>query len=207
MERIYPAYGDKIRRNTDEALASPEAFAAELNLEYQKFRKSSAKDLEGLEKLPVRIYGSGDYVREHLEVLKRLNFKFFLISKTLTEPDFEEDLEQLLQLPNLTSIVLSFDKHNEGNHSGIRHRFNQDKIKFSYTGLVPEFSEAQSSGTSYNIFFNISNKNADKALSKGFSQRCPADSGDIPLQKACTKCHKCWHSTTTQTPDWNSTIA
>lgn len=196
MERIYPAYGDKIRGNSDKVIADPRAFAETLNLEYAKAIKSKAKDYDGLEKLPVRIYGSGDYIKEHLAVLQHLNFKFFLISKTLTEAAFQEDLDEILKIPNCTSVVLSFDTHNIARtYKVVESRFKQPYIKFSYTGTVDDILvERDFLNRKFNIFFNIGNKKSEKEASKAIKWRCPADSGELALKKACTVCHKCWKS-------------
>ena len=75
LERIYPAYKSKLTRNTDWAKKDAAGFAAALNNEYRKYRKSSSVKFERLDKLPARIYGSGDFVPEHLEFMKLLDFK------------------------------------------------------------------------------------------------------------------------------------
>ena len=62
LERIYPAYWDKMKRNSNWATTKPETFAKQLNKEYEKLRNSKAKQYTRLDKLPVRMYGSGDYV-------------------------------------------------------------------------------------------------------------------------------------------------
>ena len=83
MERIYPTYLNKITKNSMIAKNNPQKITESLNLEYKKYRSSRSKKYRRLEKLPVRIYGSGDYLPIHLKVLKQLKFKFFIISKNV----------------------------------------------------------------------------------------------------------------------------
>lgn len=61
MERIYPTYKAKIERNANLAKENPGNFAEQLNNEYGQLRKSKSKNYLNLNKLPVRVYGSGDY--------------------------------------------------------------------------------------------------------------------------------------------------
>lgn len=204
MERIYQAYADKIKRNDSWSREKPENFARQLNTEYRKLRKSKAKSNEGLEKLPVRIYGSGDYIPEHYEWLKHLDFKFYIISKSLTFPRFDEERQKLLGLPNLTNIVLSFDNQNIDNYDHVKHLYKTDRFQFAFTGenfdwqLQTEFNDRE-----FGIFFNTGRKNSDEEFSAKVKQSCPTDAGKLDLQKACTKCNKCWRSSKTKGKDWN----
>ena len=98
MERIYPAYKAKIERNVKWAKDNPGNFAAQLNKEYRKLRKSKAKTFRRLHKLPVRIYGSGDYQPIHYDWMNVVDFKFYIISKTLTLPHMHDELRKVLKL-------------------------------------------------------------------------------------------------------------
>lgn len=208
MERIYPSYGEKIEKNALLVKETPVEFAGQLNKEWRKARKSKAKKFQKLEKLPVRMYGSGDFQPEHLEMYKNLDFKIFIISKTLTDPDFEPYLDEVLSLPNVASVVLSFDNDNIKNYNHCKPRFNSDKIKFSFTGDCDDFMvQKEWNNKEFNMFFNTDNKKKAKERSRQWSERCPADSGDIPLKQACTQCHKCWHSSVTKEADWNKVPA
>jgi len=200
MERIYKAYSAKIEQNYQIALNKPDAFAAQLNSEYKKLRNSKSKKWKRLPKLPVRLYGSGDYIPGHYKFLSNLDFKFYIISKSLTTSLMESQLEKVLKLNNLTSIVLSFDKDNIKNYAYAKKYFNSDKIKFAYTGLPYEFEKLTDK---FNIFFNISDKNIDKVYTRKFKEQCPCDSGIIKAQEACSICNKCWRSSLTKTNTWN----
>ena len=67
LERIYPAYASKLKTNDKWSKDNPTTFGLQLNAEYEKKRKSKAKNYKRLDKLPVRIYGSGDFIPEHLK--------------------------------------------------------------------------------------------------------------------------------------------
>jgi hypothetical protein len=193
MERIYKAYSTKIDKNYNWALSNPAEFAAQLNNEYWKLRNSKAKTWKRLNKLPVRIYGSGDYIPGHYNFLKDLNFKFFIISKTLTLKTMAFQIQALLELTNLTTIVLSFDADNIQNYDNVKHLFNTDRIKFAYTGMPDEFNTIKAQ-YSFNIFFNIGNKNVDKQKSRNHKEQCPCDSGLLAHNESCSYCNKCWRS-------------
>lgn len=208
MERLYPAYGDKIEKNATWVKEDPQTFANTLNKEWRKNRKSKAKKFKKLEQLPVRMYGSGDFQPEHLAMYELLEFKFFIISKTLTSPDFKPYLDKVLSLDNVTSVVLSFDNQNIENYKTCLPLFGKDKIKFAFTGDPDDFMvQKEWNERSFNIYFNTNNKKKAKERSKQWSERCPADTGDIPLQRACTQCHKCWNSSLTKKKDWNKVPA
>ena len=204
MERIYKAYSDKIKRNDSWSKEKPENFARQLNTEHRKLRRSKSKKMKGLEKLPVRMYGSGDYIPEHYDWLKLLDFKFYIISKSLTFPSFNDERDKLLSLDNLTSIVLSFDNQNIDNYDNVKHLYKKDRFQFAFTGeyfdwqLQTEFNDKE-----FGIFFNIGEKKSDKKLSSKVKEACPTDAGKLPLQKACTKCNKCWRSSKTKRRGWN----
>ncbi|KKM71366.1 hypothetical protein LCGC14_1431300 [marine sediment metagenome] len=202
MERIYPAYKAKIENNVNWAKDNPENFAAQLNTEYRKHRKSKAKNYSGLEKLPVRVYGAGDYHPIHYEWMKKVEFKFFIISKTLTLPHMHNELRKLLKLKKLTKVCLSFDQHNLENYRINKKFFKKDKINFAYTGMADEFNSVKSKKYNFDIFFNISNKRIEKEKSRLIKEQCPCDSGVLAHNKSCSICSKCWRSSVTQ-KNWN----
>jgi hypothetical protein len=203
MENIYPAYLDKITRTEKMAREKPAEFAEKLNEEYAKHRKSKSKKFTNLHKLPVRIYGSGDYIKEHYEFLKKVTFKFYIISKSLTRPEFREELEKVLNLPNLTSVVLSFDTQNIKNYNALKHLFKQDKIKFSFTGIADDYIiERDFNDRKFDIFFNIGQKKIDAEASQAIRESCPTDAKKLELHNACTVCNKCWRSSKTK-GSWN----
>lgn len=206
MERIYPAYLDKIKRNSAFMTTKQGQidFAERLNMEYEKARNSKSKMLQRLDRISVRIYGSGDFITEHYEVLKRLKFKFFVISKNVTTKGLKSYIPKLLSLDNLTSLCLSFDNQNMTTYKGVKSYFNKDKIKFMFTGLPDSFQSWKNMGLEFNVFFNIKKTKVEKMKARSFKERCPADVGEMKLQKACTYCNKCWRSSNTKNPDWNS---
>ena len=197
MERIYPSYSAKTLRNYNWALTDPEGFANQLNTEYWKLRNSKSEKWKRLNTLPVRIYGSGDYIPGHLKFLSKLTFKFFIISKTLTLKTMQSQVEQLFKLPNLTSIVFSFDSDNLSNYTNVKKYFNQDRCKFSYTSMPSEFSDVHTK-KSFDIFFNIGNKKVDKEASATYKEQCPCDSGMLAHAESCSHCNKCWRSSFTK---------
>ncbi len=83
LEKIYKAYKPKIERNAVEATDNVEQFSTQVNNEYEWLRKSKAKAYHRLDKLPVRIYGSGDFKPTHLKFLRKLNFKYYINNKIL----------------------------------------------------------------------------------------------------------------------------
>ena len=204
LERLYPAYKAKITRNTDWAKDNPKGFAQQLNDEHTKMRKSSSKQTYRLEKLPVRIYGSGDFVPEHLEFMKLLNFKFYIISKSLADPIKNKYINQLLELPNLTKIILSLDNQNMRNRDYVHEYYGKDKFGISYTGMVDDFSRLKLQGLKTTIFFNISKKKADREKSREHKEQCPCDTGLLAHAKACSVCNKCWRSSNTKGSGWNN---
>ncbi|MBC8408599.1 MAG: hypothetical protein H8E12_07765 [Rhodobacteraceae bacterium] len=204
MERIYPSYKEKIERNYEWAKDRPADFAQTLNTEYLKARKSSSAQLQRLEKLPVRIYGSGDYVKHHYEFMKELDFKFYIISKSLTDPGFYTQIDKVIQLDNLTTVCLSFDQQNLINYKAVSHLYKKDKIKFAYTGAADEFNVIKDT-YSFDIFFNTSNKKIEKEKSRQIKEQCPCDSGALTHAKSCSVCSKCWRSTVTKEKQWNTT--
>lgn len=196
-ERIYKAYATKIKKNYTWALNDSVDFSNTLNKEYWQLRNSKTEKLKKLKTIPIRIYGSGDYIPGHFKFIEKLNFPFFIISKSLTLKTMASQLKDLLNLDNTTSIVLSFDKDNIKNYANVKHLFNTDKIKFSYTGLPEEFTNIKAN-YKFNIFFNISDKKAQKLLSRQFVEQCPCDSGVLSSEGACTNCNKCWRSSKTK---------
>jgi hypothetical protein len=206
MEKIYPTYLEKTKRNTAKVLNNPEDFAKRLNDEYRKARKSKAKKFERLEKIPVRIYGAGDFVKEHFNFIKNLEFKFFIISKNLTTEKYYPYINKLLNLKNLTSLELSLAMLNIENYERIKHLYGQDRIKFSFTGTVEEFENIKNKGYNFDIFFNILNRKSEYEKAKRHIESCPTDIGKLKLQKACTYCNRCWRSSVTSSVNWNEFI-
>ena len=204
MEQIYPSYLGKIQRNTKQVKDDPIAFAERLNNEYGKARKSKAKNFERLDKIPVRIYGSGDFIPEHFTVLENLKFKFFMISKNLTTPAMTQYIDKLLTIPRLTTLRLSFDSSNMSNYNAVKKYFGKDRIGFCYTGLAGDFQEQKDAGYKFDVFFNILHKHSEIAEARLHSEKCPVDVGALKLQKACTHCNRCWRSSVTSKPDWNT---
>jgi len=202
-ERIYPAYAGKIKRNSEWAIKRPQEFATQLNTEYRKLRKSKAKKFIRLDKLPARIYGSGDFIPEHFEFMKQLDFKFYIISKSLTNQNLLGYIDVLLTIPNLTKIILSLDNQNIFNWSSIKKYYKKDKFGISYTGTVDDFENLKSKGLQTTIFFNISKKKADRLRVQKLKEQCPCDSGLLASENACSICNKCWRSSTTYDKAWN----
>ena len=184
MERLYPAYKAKITRNTTWAKDNPADFAKQLNYEHIKLRNSKSKQAARLDKLPVRLYGSGDFRPEHLEFMKHLNFKFFIISKYLAHPARKQYIDKLLELPNLTKIILSLDNQNIHFKEYAHEYYGKDKFGISYTGMVDDFSMLKSQGLKTTIFFNISKKKADREKSREHKEQCPCDTGVLAASKA-----------------------
>lgn len=202
MERIYPTYKAKIERNANLAKENPGNFAEQLNNEYGQLRKSKSKNYLNLNKLPVRVYGSGDYHPIHYKWMEKVEFKFYIISKTLTLKHMESELNKLLNLNNLTKIILSFDNDNLTNYESCKHLFKKDKIGFAYTGLADNFNNVKKD-YAFDIFFNISDKKVEKEKSKLIKEQCPCDSGMLAHAESCTVCNKCWRSSVTGKKNWN----
>jgi len=203
MERIYPAYKDKTTRNDEWARDNASSFAQQLNLEYEKARKSRSKQFQRLDKLPVRIYGSGDYIPEHYEFLAGLDFKFYIISKNLTEESNQTHIKNLLSIRNLTSICLSFDNSNLDRYETLKHLYQTDRFKFTYTGMADDFNEIKQT-KQFDIFFNISKKKIEQEKSRLIKEQCPCDSGSLLHNKSCSFCNKCWRSSITRGKTWNT---
>jgi hypothetical protein len=194
MERIYSAYLNKITRNAQWATENPQGFAQQLNTEYTKLTKSKAKSYKRLGKMPVRLYGSGDFKPKHLEFIQNLDFKFFIISKNLTKPEYYTYISQLLKTQNVTKILLSFDNANLQNYIKLGKLFGKDRIGFCYTGMADEFNEVTEP---FNVFFNISKKQKERAKSRLIKEQCPCDSGVLAHKESCSYCSKCWRSSIT----------
>lgn len=197
-ERIYKSYSKKLTTNYEFALNNPSGFAEQLNSEYAKLRNSKSKSNLLINKLPVRIYGSGDYIPGHYNFMKNLDFKFYIISKSLTLSTMERQIENLLKLDNLTSIVLSIDVENKANYSKIKKYKGTDRFKIAFTGTNEQYEERISNGETYDIFFLISDKKVDREYAKKFKSQCPCDTRLIAHDAACTKCNKCWRSSKTR---------
>jgi hypothetical protein len=204
MENIYPAYLAKIQRNNSRVKDNPDNFARQLTTEYQKRRRSRSKKMRRLEKLPVRIYGSGDYIPEHYEFMRQVEFNFYVISKSLTMESMASELEKLRKLPNLTRIVLSFDNQNIKNYENVKHLYKTDGIQFAFTGTGEDWIlQTEFNGREFGIFFNIGRKDSDIEFSQSVKQSCPALAGKLEHDKACSHCNKCWRSSKTRSQDWN----
>lgn len=203
IEKIRPAYKEKLDENTTLVNENPKNFGNLLNIEYKKLRNSKNKDYERLDKLPVRVYGSGDYVPIHFEWMEIVEFKFYIISKSLTLKHFRQEIDKLLKLNNLTNIVLSFDNENINNYENVKDLTETDRITFAYTGVADDFNKIKDN-YKFSIFFNISNKNIEKQKSKYIKQQCPCDSGLLESKRSCTYCNKCWRSSVTKQPEWNN---
>lgn len=204
-ERIRPAYAVKIKKNSTWAKENPETLATQLNLEYRKHRNSKAKVYKRLPYLPVRIYGAGDFIPEHLRMFKKYDFKFYLISKKLTKANYFIYVEELLTIPNLTKIILSFDNQNIFNYQAAKQLyFGRNKIGFAFTGLADDFVALKDQGLKFNIFFNIKKTNVEKLKSQAIKEACPCDSGKQALAESCSRCNKCWRSSVTKGKTWNS---
>tara|TARA_B100001758_G_C18338452_1_gene572937 strand:- start:438 stop:1202 length:765 start_codon:yes stop_codon:yes gene_type:complete len=203
MERLYPAYKAKLTRNTTWAKDNPREFAEQLNLEQRKLRKSSSKQAARLDKLPVRLYGSGDFRPEHIEFMKHLDFKFYIISKYLAHPARKQYVNQLLEIDNLTKIILSLDNQNIHFQEYTQDYLGRDKFGISYTGMADDFSQLKSQGLKTTIFFNISKKKAEREKSRQHKEQCPCDTGALASSKACSYCNKCWRSSATKGNNWN----
>ena len=202
MERLYPSYLNKIEKNSTKVTSKPSMMADQLNDEYSKYRRSRSKQFSRLDKVPVRIYGSGDYIPIHFNLLKKLNFKYFIISKNLTQKNMSLEIVKLLSLPELTTLVLSFDEQNMDTYDNVKSLYNKDRIKFAFTGLADDFQEWKKD-YNFDIFFNISKKKLEKEKSLTHKEHCPCDSGVMKLQKSCTFCSKCWRSSKTKGKEWN----
>lgn len=112
----------------------------------------------------------------------------------------ENQLNEVLKLPNLTSVVLSFDEQNLKNYTHAVKFFGQDRITFAFTGKPKEFEVLKEK---FNIFFNTSDKKLDKLYTRKFKEQCPCDSGLLPSAQACSHCNKCWRSSLTSGHTWN----
>ena len=203
IERFYPAYASKLMRNTKWAIDDPKDFAKNLNQEYAKARKSKSKVTHKLDKLPARIYGSGDFIPEHLAFMTELDFKFYIISKSLTSLELLGYIPVLTSIPNLTKIILSLDNQNLGNWHNIKEYYKLDKFGISYTGTVDDFNIVKAQGIQTTIFFNTGRKQVDRQRARKFREQCPCDTGLIKSEKACATCNKCWRSSVTKPKDWN----
>lgn len=197
-ERIYKSYSKKLKTNYELALKDPSDFAKQLNSEYTKLKNSKSKQNLLINKLPVRVYGSGDYIPGHLNFLKNLNFKFYIISKSLTLSTMKNQIEELLKLNNLTSIVLSIDSQNKSNYDKIKEFKGKDRFKLAFTGTNEQYEERLANGEEYDIFFLISDKKKDREYARKFKSQCPCDTRLVAHEAACTKCNKCWRSSLTK---------
>lgn len=207
LERLYPAYANKLRKNDNWSRSNPAEFAAQLNREYRQLRKSKSKKYQRLDKLPVRIYGSGDFIPEHFQWLELLEFKFYIISKSLTNLAYQQYILRLLKLKTLTKIILSLDNQNLNNYQLIQKYYKQDRFGIAYTGLADDYNtHIEQKHIQTTIFFNISPKKIEKAKSRLIKEQCPCDSGVLKHAASCSFCNKCWKSSLTKGQEWNTSI-
>lgn len=206
-EKFRKTYLPKLERNHQMFLDNPVEFAHALNAEYNYARKSKAKQFIGLEKLPVRMYGSGDFIPEHIEFLRELDFKFFIISKSLTFESMVKYIDKLFELENLTNITLSFDTENIWNYGNIKEYVDHDKTNVAFTGLVDDMLKWKDVGMKFGIFFNTKKTRAEELKTRATKEQCPCDSKLMPRMKVCTKCNKCWRSSTTKQKGWNNYVS
>lgn len=185
IEQCRPAYAKKIVRNTELAIIDPEKFAENLNNEYKKLENSRSKTYKNIKKLPVRMYGAGDYVSQHYDIFKNLDFKFFIISKSIV--DNEDEINKLLALQNLTGLVLSFDLSNLHKIKAYNHK----KIKYAFTGSADDFDQIKTN-FKFTIFFNTSKRKTEIVKARKHREQCPCDTKLIAHNEACAKCSKCW---------------
>lgn len=204
LERIYPAYASKLKTNDKWSRDNPTTFADTLNAEHIAKRKSKSKKYKRLDKLPVRIYGSGDFIPEHLNWIPLLDFKYYIISKSLVTEKLFPYIKELLYLNNLTKIILSIDNQNLHEYERVKHLYGTDRIGFAYTGMADDYNRLKADGLITDIFFNISQKKVEKEKSRLIKEQCPCDSGALAQPKSCSFCNKCWRSTITRGKEWNT---
>ena len=204
LERIYPAYWDKMKRNSNWATTKPKTFAQQLNTEYSKLRNSKAKNYKRLDKLPVRIYGSGDYIPKHFKFLQALNFKFYIISKNLTNAAMHKEIDKLLELANLTKILLSFDNQNIANYAAVQNYRSRSDTAYAFTGISDDCSRWLKEGYNFDVFFTIGSTKIEREKAQKIKAQCPCDSGLLAHKKSCTYCTKCWRSNKTRDKTWNN---
>jgi len=194
MENIYPKWKEKIYRNALKAKETPKQFADKLNLEYNYLINSKQKKLRRLSKIPIRIYGSGDYISEHFDFLTNLRFPHFIISKNLTTKKYINEIEKLDKYDkNLTSIVLSYYINNIDNYIIKNNlKIQNTRIKLSFTGNSEEYYKVINKGFKFDIFFNTLRTKQGIEQSRKIKEQCPCDSKLIEHNESCTYCNKCW---------------
>ena len=115
----------------------------------------------------------------------------------------EKHLDKLLTLPNLTRVVLSFDLQNiENDRKHLQELRKKDsRIAYAFTGMADDYTSQV--GHTFDIFFNISRKQAELQKSKKIKASCPCDSGAIAHYHSCASCSKCWKSAVTRNTNFN----
>lgn len=201
LQKMYKAYSAKIILNHKLAKQNPANFAAQLNLEYRKLK--NRKHWEFLQKLPVRFYGSGDFIPEHLTIFQNIEFHSYLISKNLTDINYISYISDLLSIDKITSIVLSFDNDNLSNYGNVQSYFSQDRIQFAFTGMPSDFATAKEK-YKFDIFFNIGKTKASYQEAQVHNERCKSTTGELPTLNACVNCNACWGSSKTEIEGWNN---
>lgn len=180
-------YEPKVIRNAIMAKDTPTEFSSLLNKEYRQLENKLKLD----NNFSVRIYGGGDYLPEHYEFLKLLDFKYYIISKALAQSSYIDELAKVVTLDNTTSVVLSFDKYtlaNQGHANACKNML--DKIKIAYTGTPIDFKNLDGK-EHVDIFFNILKTNQSKEDAKEFAASCPCATGAEELKSSCTRCKRC----------------
>lgn len=180
LVNIRKAYGVKISKNYISMKLDPLKLAQEANKEYKKLKTN----------ISVRAYGAGDYKPTHYTFFENLDFSTYLISKNLTKQKYQTDLLNLLALPNISSIVLSFDEQNINNYTYCTQYRNHPKIKFCYTGLPTEYSNIRKS-YKFDIFFNTKKSRAARTQANMYSESCPCGTGQLQNTGACSICKRC----------------
>jgi len=181
MEKIYPAYYDKVVRNGKMAKWQNGKMIKMLNEELEK------KKL----KTPLRVYGGGDFQPEHMEIFRHIATTCYIISKNLTLKKNLEFLKELISIKNVTRILLSYDTQTLHRNRPI---IESDKIKYCFTGEVEQYKEYVENKFNFDIYFNVRKTKAAKAIAAFISIACPCDAGCIKHDLACLQCRRCWES-------------
>ena len=190
-------YYKNVVNNYKLLIADPEKLATLANNTIRKLKTSKAEAyVNGFQKMGViRIFGGGDYIPAHLEMFKKLEFDFYIISKKLVL--LINELDAVTKLQHTRRILLSFDKNNIDAYHDIVEFVNNlsesHKVRYAFTGRPHELSDLLKDGFVFNRFFNIRRTKKEKEESRKFKDiACPVDSGLMKIQNACAKCKKCF---------------
>lgn len=188
MEKYIKHYTSNTDKNCEMATENPEDFAQQCNNTLRKLKTSKAKDWQALKiGRPIRIYGVGDYVPQHYEFLKELDFDFYIISKSIIR---YKEIDKVLQLNNLSKLVLSYYSGNLNLYT--TEYYEEPKINYAFTGTSEEFSNALANRGHFDLFYNIEKNKAGYAAAKQYRNACPVDSGRLELAEACVTCSRCY---------------